>query len=727
MRAKLPARQGYVGRDGVRIAYEVYGDGPQTMVFLPPWSIVHSRVYKAQLPYFSERFRCIAFDPRGNGKSDRPLEAAAYALDAYVGDALAVMEATDTRDAVLVGLSLGGLHAAVLAAYHPERVTAAILVGTVATIGPGYPYMAPKHFVASRERYDGWDKYNRDYWLAEYPGFAEHFIRNICSEPHSTKQIEDGIAWANETSGPVLVKTVEARANPPAFDVGEAMYRKIRCPLLLIHGDNDQIQPCARAQAVAGITGAELFTVAGGGHVPIGRFPAKCNAVINDFLDRRLGIPAPGRAARDRGQTPGHTACDSSASVAARGLTPQRPARRAKRALYLSSPIGLGHGRRDIAIARELRSLHPDLVVDWLAQDPVTRLLEARGERIHPSSDRLASETRHIELESGAHELHCFQALRRMDEVLIANFMIFQDAVDGGGYDLVIADEAWDIDHFWHEHPELKKAKLAWLTDFVGYLPMASGGDHEAFLTTDYNAEMIEHVERHPQVRDRAIFVGAPEDVVAMPFGRDLPAIRDWVPRHFEFAGYVIGEHPAGFGSRAELRERLGYRPGEWVCIVTVGGSGVGTHLIRRILQSYPAVRARLPELRMIVVAGPRIDPMSLDAPAGVEVRAFVPDLDRHLAACDLAVVQGGLTTCMELTAAGTPFLYVPLKNHFEQNFHVAHRLDRYRAGRRLDFADATPEVIAAAMLAELKSPRRPRQVEADGAARAARMLAELL
>jgi predicted glycosyltransferase len=199
------------------------------------------------------------------------------------------------------------------------------------------------------------------------------------------------------------------------------------------------------------------------------------------------------------------------------------------------------------------------------------------------------------------------------------------------------------------------------------------------------------------------------------------------VPRHFEFAGYIIGEHPASFGSRADLRESLGYRPGERVCIVTAGGSGVGTHLIRRILQSYPVVRGRLPELRMVVVAGPRIDPRSLDAPDGVEVRAFVPNLDRHLAACDLALVQGGLTTCMELTAAGTPFLYFPLRNHFEQNYHVAHRLDRYRAGRRLEFATATPDIIAETMLAELGAPRRPRPVEADGAERAARMLAELL
>jgi pimeloyl-ACP methyl ester carboxylesterase/predicted glycosyltransferase len=701
VRAKTPDKEGLVDRDGVKLHYEIYGDGPDTMVFLPPWSLTHARIYKAQLPYFSERFRCVTYDGRGNGKSDRPEEVAAYSLSNYVMDALAVMDATETERAILVGLSFGGMLACIVAAYHPERVKAAILAGTVAAIGPGYPYMRAEHFLARRDCFEGWDKYNRAYWLASYPDFADHFVRQICSEPHSTRQIEEGISWANDTTGPVLVRTVEARTIKPEFDVGEAMYRRIRCPTLMLHGDNDQIQPYARGRLVADlITGAELVTFVGGGHNVLGRFPAKCNVAIAGFLDRRLGIKS----------------------------SKKPPARRdsSRKALYLSSPIGLGHARRDIAIARELRKLHPDLQVEWLAQDPVTRLLEAHGETIHPLSHRLASESRHIELESGEHYLHAFQALRRMDEVLIANFMIFQDAVEEGSYDLVIADEAWDIDHYWHEHPELKKAALAWFTDFVGFVPMPDGGEHEAFLTGDYNAEMIEHVERHPGVRDRAIFVGEPDDIIPRSFGTDLPAMRDWVPKHFEFAGYILGEHPKGFGIRAELRNALGYRSDERVCIVTVGGSGVGTHLIHRILRSWPIARAALPDLRMIVVAGPRSDPQSLRAPEGVEVRPFVPNLDRHLAACDLALVQGGLTTCMELTAAGTPFIYFPLKNHFEQNFHVAHRLDRYRAGRRMEFATSTPEMIADAMIAALSAPTRFEPVEAEGAARAARMLADL-
>ena len=93
----------------------------------------------------------------------------------------------------------------------------------------------------------------------------------------------------------------------------------------------------------------------------------------------------------------------------------------------------------------------------------------------------------------------------------------------------------------------------------------------------------------------------------------------------------------------------------------------------------------------MIVVAGPRIDPASLPAADGLEVRAYVHDLYRHLAACDLAVVQGGLTTAMELTANKRPFLCFPLRHHFEQNFHVRHRLERYGAGRYMDFETDGP------------------------------------
>ena len=129
----------------------------------------------------------------------------------------------------------------------------------------------------------------------------------------------------------------------------------------------------------------------------------------------------------------------------------------------------------------------------------------------------------------------------------------------------------------------------------------------------------------------------------------------------------------------------------------------------------------------MVLVAGPRIDPRSLPRHDGLEVAGFVPDLHVHLAACDVAVVQGGLTTTMELVAAGRPFLYFPLRHHFEQNMHVAHRLDRYGAGRRMDFDSAGPDAIAAAIAEEIGREVDYRPVETDGASRAAALIAELL
>ncbi|HEY4633690.1 MAG TPA: hypothetical protein VIH00_07205, partial [Candidatus Limnocylindrales bacterium] len=134
---------------------------------------------------------------------------------------------------------------------------------------------------------------------------------------------------------------------------------------------------------------------------------------------------------------------------------------RRRRALYISSPIGLGHAQRDVAIADELRRIHPDLEIDWLAQHPVTAVLEGRGERIHPASAWLANESAHIQSEASGHELNAFQAIRRMDEILVANFMVFHDVVATGEYDLVIGDEAWDVDYFLHENPELKRTAFA--------------------------------------------------------------------------------------------------------------------------------------------------------------------------------------------------------------------------------------------------------------------------
>ncbi len=699
MRAREPDRVGSVTRDGIRIGYDVYGEGEPVLVLLTSWAIVHARQWKAQVPYLSRHFRVITVEGRGNGRADRPATAEAYADREYVDDAIAVLDDVGVARAFVGGLSLGGRHALQLAAWHPDRAAGVIAVGTA------FPWPIRDGFDEPRESYDGWEKANRHYWLADYRGWVEFFMSQVFTEPHSIKQWEDGVGWGTETDAETLLLTGPGIDTVTPADA-EATCRQIRCPVLVVHGEQDAVVPYETGAALARWSGAEFVSITGGGHAPTMRDPVATNLLIRDFVERTAGV--------------------SRAPVVW-----TRPLHRRRRVLFVSSPIGLGHVRRDLAIADELRTLHPDLEIDWFTQDPVTRVLAERGERVHPASRSLASESGHFESEAGEHDLHAFQALRRMDEIMVANFHVFHEVVTSQPYELWAADEGWEIDQFLFDNPELKRAPYAWLADFVGAQPMPDGGTAEAALTADFNAERVQRMRRYPRLRDRSIFVGNPGDLVTAPLGPGLPTTREFAQERYAFSGYVTGSDPPA--DRHALRAELGYRPDERVCVVTVGGSGVGGALLRRVAESFPAAAKRVPGLRMVAVAGPRIDPASVPVPAGVEVHGYVPDLHRHLAACDLAVVQGGLTTTMELVAARRPFLYFPLAHHFEQQVHVPQRLAQYGApggegaGRRMDYAATDPDQLAEVIAAEIDRPVHYRPVETDGAARAATLLAELL
>lgn len=628
--------------------------------------------------------------------------------------AAAVLDATGTAEAVVVGFSSGVAWSIHLAANHPERVRGIVALGPSCQLDgvtqdrPGGGRRRQLAWDAHLETTEGWAKYNREYWLnGGYDDYVDFFARKIFTEPHSTKQIEDCVRWAHETTPETLAYTTAGQMglDGARWTPLEPLLAQLRCPVLVVHGTEDAVRPARIGERLAELTGGDLVLVEGGGHGLAARDPVLINRMIKEFV----------MSVCPETRQPGRT-------------TWTRAQRRPRRALYLSSPIGLGHARRDLAVARELRTHHPDLQIDWLTQHPVTRVLEDAGERVHPASAWLASESEHIEAESGEHDLHAFQAIRRMDAIMVNNFLTLADVVEESSYDLVIGDEAWDVDYFLHENPELKRFSFAWMTDFVGWVPMPDGGDAEAALTADYNAEMIEQRARYRRVRDRSVFVGNPDDVVDLSFGPGLPGIREWTEDNFEFAGYVTGFAPPSEDERAGVRADLGVGRDDLLCVVTVGGSGVGGPLLHRVLDAVPVTRRALQGLRFLVVTGPRLDPKDLPRRRGVTARGYVPDLYRNLAACDLAVVQGGLTTCMELAASSRPFLYVPLRHHFEQNVHVRHRLERHAAGRCVDYAEASePDALAAAIVEALGRGSTALPVETDGAARAAAMLADLL
>jgi pimeloyl-ACP methyl ester carboxylesterase len=282
-RARYPGESGYVERDGVRVSYEAYGSGEPAILLLPTWSFVHSRYWKMQVPYLARHRRVVTFDGRGNGRSDRPQGAEAYSIREFALDALAVLDATATERAVIVGSSCASLWGVLLAAEHPERVAGAAFIGPAIPLAPPLPERTVFAFDELLETDEGWAKYNIHYWLRDYRDFLEFFVGKCFTEPHSTKQIEDTIGWSLETTPEVLADHDAGIDLPTGVDFGE-LCKRVRCPVLVLHGDEDALHPHARGMALAQATGGELVTFEGAGHFPQARDPVKVNMLLRDFI-----------------------------------------------------------------------------------------------------------------------------------------------------------------------------------------------------------------------------------------------------------------------------------------------------------------------------------------------------------------------------------------------------------------------------------------------------------
>ena len=362
VRALEPAEQGTLQTQGFRIGYEVFGDPRgRPLVFLPTWQIVHMRMWKMQIPYFARRgFRVIAHDIPGNGVAERTTDPRAFEADRIADQTIDLLDHLQIARADLVGLSSSCFRAINIAARHADRASRLVLIGSpidpTVQRTPEEQEELLRAFWTAHPTYEGWEKSNARYWLDHWDEWLEFFFANCFSEPHSTKGIEDAVGWGHETTPEIIVKTRHPK-NASSVSIAEQLSR-VRCPVLMIHGSEDRITPLAGAQHVIETRpDFELTVFEGAGHIPQARHPVKVNLEIERFL-------CGGATPRWR-------------------WAPTRP----KRALFVSSPIGLGHALRDVAIADELRTLAPGLQIDWLSQSPVTNVLKrAASACIHSPS-----------------------------------------------------------------------------------------------------------------------------------------------------------------------------------------------------------------------------------------------------------------------------------------------------------------------------------------------------
>ena len=258
------------------------------MLLLPTWSIVHSQHWKMQIPYLARHWRVLTFDPRGNGRSDRPAEPEAYAEQEFAADALAVMDATQTARAIIVGFSMGAQRGLLLAADHPQRVEAAVFIGpSYQGGGEPLPERAVHSWEDELDTDEGWAKHNRHYWRRDYRGYLEFFMSRMFTEPHSTKPIEDAVGWGLETTGETLALTYWAPSLEP--DALRELARSVRCPVLVLHGDQDGLMSLTRGLALAEHTGGRLVVLEGSGHAPHVRDPVKVNLLLREFVESLPG------------------------------------------------------------------------------------------------------------------------------------------------------------------------------------------------------------------------------------------------------------------------------------------------------------------------------------------------------------------------------------------------------------------------------------------------------
>jgi hypothetical protein len=388
------------------------------------------------------------------------------------------------------------------------------------------------------------------------------------------------------------------------------------------------------------------------------------------------------------------------------------------RLLYFSGSMGLGHVTRDVAIADEVRAVRSDTEIDWIATSPAREYLTERGEKVLPVSEMWGDPTGHAEiLARKARGLNLTNWVLGLRKNWARTGQISLDLMESGEYDVAIGDEAYDLAIAFAGGGGPPACPCFILYDFLGMDAM-SWNPFERLVVMILNRKWV----TDPRGLYQPVFLGDLEDIPSRAFGPFLPDRRAWAERHALLVGHVLCFDPEEYRDRSVVRARLGYDP-EPLVLVATGGTAVGGELLRLCLEAFPLAREQVPGLRMVLVCGPRLSPIDTDLPEGVELRGYVPKLYEHFAACDLAIVQGGGTTLLELTALNRPFIYFPIAKHFEQMIHVAWRQERLGAGIKLMQRDTS-----AARLGSLVATEVGREVEypplpLDGAERLAEVV----
>jgi hypothetical protein len=363
--------------------------------------------------------------------------------------------------------------------------------------------------------------------------------------------------------------------------------------------------------------------------------------------------------------------------------------------------------------------MHSQVEIEWLAAEPATTMLRDAGEHVLAEADEWAEETQTAESAAGEYASSIFKYVLKAYDGMDRNAEVFERVTSKKDYDVVVGDETYELWEPLVKKPERLRCPFVMIYDFVGFdAPRAGlieklGSYYFNRMWVSSDRKLFAESSRH-----RALFVGEPDDIPDAELGLMLPNRKTHAMNHYDFIGYVLTFDPGAFANGDEIRSSLGYDRSPMI-LVTVGGTSIGRPLLELSAKAFPLIKEEIPDVRMVMACGPRIDPGSVEVPLGwedLEILGYVPRLYEYMAISDLAIVQGGGTTTLELTALGRPFLYFPLHGHFEQEIAVSSRLQRHRAGIRMQFADTTPEALAREAVTRMRERPSTPPLRTDGA-----------
>jgi len=401
--------------------------------------------------------------------------------------------------------------------------------------------------------------------------------------------------------------------------------------------------------------------------------------------------------------------------------------------LFISGSLGLGHVTRDLAIVTELRKLIPDINVSWVSAPPASIYLQQNNESLLPESENWPSETPVAESTGDGNNMNVAYYFINATETWDKQWEVFLNILDNYSFDLIIGDETYRIatnliDAALENKPLIETPFII-MYDFVGADVMTD--DPREKEVVEYLNDLWQRracrpfPDTLPPNLITRFFIGEPDDIINRVTDKGTINYQELTKDSLTFLGHIIRFNPEKYRDSSFYRKKLGYTSKPLV-ICSIGGSTIGKQLLELCSEAFVYVEKKIPGFQMVLACGPRIDPEEVDVAPGVETHGYLPDLIKHFAACDLAIILAGHTSSNELIALQKPFIYFPIAQHFEQE-DIAKRLSKRNIGIEMSFESTTPELLAETIMTNIEKEVDYPYVNINGAKKAAEIITQLI